>query len=411
MSGTTPNVGVRVFSDLSPTTAVISARQSYGALCMPVPGAPLDMPLDEPFLVDLSKPEEIARFPAGTLARDALNQIASEGIVTDIIFVQVAANADPEAQISLVAGSAGANTGVHALASSKTHVGLEPSFILAPGFTALRPDDVANPAVAAIDVVCDQIIDCMGIVDTPETSRTAAIEYAADFAASYNIIACYPSVIWNNGTANVTRPMSPHVLAAHLRRDAEVGNPFKAAWNRPMKGVLGLSQDVTYRDGDTTHDANVLNQGGVVTAIERNLLWGPYTTATDPTTIGYRSIKRIRTRRAVEKALLRAVRKFAAADLGPHTVTLVYRSVADFCAELVSLSALIDYELIWDRSINTNALLRDGGLRVKLRFEETPDLTDLQIYSEPQPEAFDILAGRIGQALAALGNPNIRVAS
>lgn len=411
MAATDPNVGVRVFSNLSPTLATISARTSYPGVCLPVPGADASMIKDEPFLVDLSKPEEIAKFPAGTIARNTLSQFASEGIVTDVIFVRADENADPETQASLIAGDAAAKTGMHAFGSAKTHVGLEPNLLLASGYGATRFGDVANPVAAAMNVVSEQIIDCMGVFDTPVTTREAAIEAAADFAASYNMIACYPNVKWNDGTQTITAPLSPHVVAAHLRRDAEVGNVYKAAWNRQLKGVLGLSQDVTYRDGDTTHDANVLNQGGVVTVIERNLLWGPYSAATDPTTIGYRSIKRIRTRRALEKALLRAIRKYAAEDLGPHIVTLIYQSVATFCSELVSLGAIIDYELVWDRSLNPNSLLRDGGLRVKLRFEETPDLTDLQIYSEPQPEAFDILAGRIGSALSALGLSNIRVAA
>jgi len=410
MAGTTPNVGVRVFSDLTPTLATISVRDGGLGICMPVPAA-VDMAFDEPFLVDITDPEAVAAFPEGTLARDTLNQFASEGVSARILFVRATEDADADEQVGKVAGLAAERTGIHAFADAKTHTGFEPTFLIAPGYTASRPGDAANPVAAAMDTVSGQIIDCMGVVDTPVTDVTAAIAYASDFAASLNIIAAYPNATVSLGGAPVVRPLSPHIAAAHLRRDAEVGNPFKAAWNRPLKGVLGTSQDVSYRDGDTTHDANTLNQGGVVTVIERNLYWGPYSTATDPTTIGYRSIKRIRTRRAVEKALLRAVRKFAAADLGPHTVTLIYQSVAEFCAELVALGALIDYELVWDRSINPNSLLRDGGLRVKLRFEETPDLTDLQIYSEPQPEAFDILAGRIGEALNALGNSNIRVAA
>jgi hypothetical protein len=34
----------------------------------------------------------------------------------------------------------------------------------------------------------------------------------------------------------------------------------------------------------------------------------------------------------------------------------------------------------------------------------------LQIFTEPQPEAFDLLAANIAQALEALGDQNIRVA-
>jgi phage tail sheath protein FI len=411
MSGTTPNVGVRVFSDLSDTRSAIAVRDGAAAFCLPVPGASNDMTKDEPFIVDLYDPESLDAFPEGTLARDTLNQYINGGVISKVLFVRADENADPEEQIGLIAGDPAARTGVQGFRDALSHVGFEPSFIASPSYGALRAGGVANAAAKAIDSVCDDIIDCMGVFDTPETSREAAIEAAADHSGSYNMIAGYPQVIVNVGGSNVSRPVSTHIIAEHLKRDSEVGNPFKSAWNRTMKGVLGTSQVVSYQDGKTTHDANVLNQGGVVTVIEGNRLWGPFTTATDPTTIGYRSIKRIRTRRAVEKAVLKAGRKYLAEDLGPHAATMIYRDTADFLEDLVGLGALIAYELVWDRSINNGSVLEAGGLRVKQRFAETPDLVDLQIYSEPQPEAFDLLGGRIGAALNRLGNPNIRVAS
>lgn len=408
MSATTPNVGVRVFSNLSSTTAAIDARVSDTGMALPCPNADLSIEKHKPIVVNTGDSELITLLGAG-VARDTISQIASEGISTDLLFVRTDDDADPDTQLGLVAGSAVDKTGIWALIEAKSETGLEPGLIIAPGFTSQRPGDAANPVATAMDAICDQIIDCMGITDTLETSREAAAENAADFAASLNMIAMYPSALVTIDGVNVTRPLSPHMAAAIMRRDAEVGNPYKAAWNRPLKGIRGVSQTVSYQDGRTETDANFLVQNGVGTVIENKLLWAPYSTATDPTVTAYRSIKRIRTRRSIEKALLRALRTYNAQDLGPHLATLIYGSVAEACAERVTLGALIDYELVWDRKLNPSTVLRDGGLRVKLRFEETPDLTDLQIYTEPQPEAFDILAGRIGQALTALGNPNIRV--
>jgi phage tail sheath protein FI len=409
MSATTPNVGVRVFSDLSGTTAAIDARVAYCGIALPCPDADSSIEKHKPIVVNTSDSELITLLGAG-VARDTITQIASEGISTDLIFVRTDDDEDAETQLGMVAGSAVDKTGAWALLEAKSETGLEPGLIIAPGYTSQRPGDAANPVATAMDAICDQIIDCMAVTDTAETSREAAAENAADFATSLNMIAMYPSALVTIDGVNVTRPLSPHMAAAIMRRDAEAGNPYKAAWNRPLKGIRGVSQTVSYQDGRTETDANYLVQNGVGTVIENKLLWAPYSTATDPTVKAYRSIKRIRTRRSIEKALLRALRKYNAGDLGPHLVTLIYQSVAEACAERVNFGALIDYELVWDRKLNPATFLRDGGLRVKLRFEETPDLTDLQIFTEPQPEAFDILAGRIGQALTALGNPNIRVA-
>lgn len=408
MSATTPNVGVRVFSDLSGTTAAIDARVSYCGIALPCPAADVSIEKHKPIVINTGDTELITLLGAG-VARDTITQIASEGISTDLIFVRTDDDIDADIQLGMVAGSAVDKTGAWALLEAKSETGLEPGLIIAPGYTSQRPGDAANPVATAFDAICDQIIDCMAITDTLETTREAAVENAADFATSLNMIAMYPSALVTIDGVNVTRPLSPHMAAAIMRRDAEVGNPYKAAWNRPFKGIRGVSQTVSYQDGSTETDANYLVQNGVGTVIENKLIWAPYSTATDPTVKGYRSIKRIRTRRSIEKALLRALRKYNSDDLGPHMVSLIYQSVAEACAERVTFGALIDYELVWDKKLNPATFLRDGGLRVKLRFEETPDLTDLQIFTEPQPEAFDILSGRIGQALTALGNPNIRV--
>jgi len=409
MSATVPNVGTRVFSDLSPTVASIDARQTYAAMCLPMPNADNSVEKHRPFVVSTDDDEKIALLGEG-VAKDAINQIAAEGITTDIILSRAEEGADEDAQLGHIAGAATDKTGLWSLLEAKGETGLEPGFILGPEYFHQRPGGAANPCLMVADALCDKFIDCMAIGDAPNTNREDAAEAASDFATSLNIMMGYPRVrIWKGG-GEVDAPFSTSWAAAILRRDAQVGNPYKAAWNKPMKGVRGLTLKVSHRDGDPTSDSNFLCQSGVGTAIEKKVLWAPYSTASDPTVRDYRSIKRIRTRRSIEKAFLRAMRKYNAEDLGAHLTTLLFQAASEACAERKAFGAVIDYEVIWDRKMNPNTVLRDGGLRIKLRFEETPDLTDLQIFTEPQPEAFDLLAGNIAAALQTLGDPNIRVA-
>lgn len=410
MSATTNFVGVRVFSDLRNSVASIDTRDSTViGMCLPLPNiAPsANIPIDEPIRISTDDVDTVASLGPG-VARDTIEQIASEGIITDIAFVRADDAVDVEAQIGKIVGSASQKKGIWALVEAKDELKLEPGLIIAPGYTSQRLGGAANPVAMAIDGVCTRIIDCMGVVDTPATSREAAATYALDFATSLNMIAMYPGARVFLDGQDVVRPLSPHVAAAIVRRDKEVGNPFKAAWNRRLIGVRGPSQRVTYRDGDTATDGNFLVQNGVGTVIEGSLLWAPFNTATDPTVRGYRSIKRIRTRRSIEKAMLRALRQYLSEDLGPHLVTLIGRALSEACEERKALGALVDYQVLWSKGMNPGTLLRDGGLRLKLRFEETPDLVDLQIYSEPQPEAFDVLQAAIATAIENLGNANFR---
>jgi uncharacterized protein len=416
MSGTTDFVGVRRFSNLRSTVAKIDTRDST-VIGVPLPAPLADnvtFPIDEPVKLSLDNSEQIGLLGAG-IARDTVNQILSEGIVTDLAFVrtQHSTLTDPqaklEAEINAIVGSAGSKTGIWALLEAKSHIKIEPGCIIAPGYTSHRLSNAANPIVAAGRTVADRIIDCMVIADTPAASTEDAIVWAEDFATALNVIGMYPGGVVNLGAGNVTRPLSANVAAAMVRRDKETGGPYKAFWNRALQGVLGPSVPVGYTDGDINSEANQLAQAGVGSIIEGNLLWAPFTTATDPTVNSWRSIKKIRTRRAVEKAMLRPMRQYLAEDITPHVVSLIYRAADQFLSDLTTLGAIIDYELIWSKSLNPASLLEAGGLRVKMRWAETPDLVDLQLYDEPMPEAFDVLNAAIAAALSQLGLSNIRV--
>jgi len=416
MSGTTDFVGVRRFSNLTSTVAKIDTRDStVVGLCVPAPTADnTAFPLDEPVKLSLDDPAQIALLGTG-IARDTVDQLLSEGIVTDVAFVRVEHSplTDPtlalEAEINKIVGSAGAKTGVWALLDAKSHIKLEPGLIISPGYMAHRVGGAANAIVAAARTVADQIIDCMVVADTPSTSVADAIAWAEDFKTALNVIAMYPAGVVNLGAGNVTRPLSANVAGAIIRRDKETGGPYKASWNRALQGVLGPSVPVNYRDGDISTEGNQLAQAGVGTIIEGNLLWAPFTTATDPTVNSWRSIKKIRTRRAAEKAMLRPLRQYMAEDITPHMVSLIYRAADQFLGDLVTLGAIIDYELIWSKSLNPATLLEAGGLRTKMRWAETPDLVDLQLYDEPMPEAFDILNAAVASAISQLGLSNVRV--
>lgn len=417
MASTAPFVGVRVFSDLSSNVVSIDARDSTViAMSLPAPEADASVfPLNEPVAIDPEDTALVAKLGTG-LAKDTVAQVLSEGVIPSFVFSRSthATEGTDEgklaADIGAIAGSAVDKTGVWSLLDAKAKTGLKPGLIIAPGYTSQRVGDLKNAAAVAINTVKDMLVDCVGIVDATQTSDAAALTYALDFKTALGMMACYPAVEVSLEGETVSRPMSPHVAAAIVRRDKEAGTPYKAAWNRPLKGILGLTKTISYRDGDPSCQANTLVQGGLATVIEGNTLWAPFTTATDSTVAAYRSLKRIRTRRAIEAAIPVPMRAYLSEDLGGHLVSLMTQSLSSACEEAKTLGAIIDYQIVWKRSLNSNTGLRSGICRLKLRFEEGVDLVDLQIFTEPQPEAFDVLADQIAAALQAMGNPNITTA-
>lgn len=416
MVATTDFVGTRVFSNLTSGVAKIDTRDST-VIGTAGPAASADnarYPIGEVSRISTDNADDVAKLGAGML-QDAVNQIASEGIACDIAWVRTQhsglsdATAKFEAELNDIVGSAGAKTGIWRLLKASSDLKIEPGLIIIPGYDSQRVGNVANAAVVAASAVADKIIDCMVVANTPVNTREAAVTYAEDFKAKLNVIAMYPQAKVNLGSGNVVRPLSPHVAAAIARRDKQSGGPYKASWNRALQGILDTSLPVEYTNGDTSSDANYLLQRGVGTVIEGNLLWNPFTTATDPTTIGWRSVKRIRTRKAIDKALLAPFRKYLAEDVGASTVSLLYRAADQHFMDLVTMGALIDYQLFWSKSMNPASLLEAGALRAKVTFAETPDLVDLQIYTEPQPTAYDLLGDNIAAALGQLGSANISV--
>lgn len=416
MASTAPFVGVRVFSDLSSNVVSIDARDST-TIAMSMPAAQADpavFPLNEPIVVDPVDTALVAKLGPG-LARDAIAQVLSEGVIPTFIVSRsehATAGTDEEklkSEIGAIAGSAVDRTGVYSLLDAEAKTGRKPGIIIAPGYTSQRIDNLKNAAAVSINVVKDMLVDCIGVVDATQTNDAAAIGYAADFSTALGMVACYPAVEVSLDGETVTRPMSPHVAGAIVRRDKEVGTPFKAAWNRPLKGILGLSKTISYRDGDPSCQANVLVQAGLGTVINNSTLWAPFTTATDPTVKAYRSLKRIRTRRAIEARFAPTMRAYLSEDIGAHLVTLLSQTLSGFCEDAKTLGGIIGYDVVWSKTLNPAINLRDGILRLKLRFEESSDLVDLQIFTEPQPEAFDVLADQIAAALTAMGNANISV--
>jgi phage tail sheath protein FI len=417
MVATAPFVGVRVFSDLSSNIVTIDARDSTViGMVTPAPEADVEaFPLDTPVAIDPEDSELVNKLGDG-LARDAVSQILSEGVIPTLVFSRSAHategtdDAKLAADIGAIAGTAAAKTGVYSLLEAQAVTGYKPGLIIAPGYTSQRIGNLKNAAAVSINVVKDILVDCVGIVDATQTNDAAALAYAADFNTALGMVACYPAVEVSIGGETVSRPMSPHVAAAIVRRDKEVGTPFKAAWNRPLKGILGLTKSISYRDGDPSCQANTLVQGGLGTVINGSLLWAPFTTATDPTVSAYRSLKRIRTRRAIEARFAPTLRAYLSEDIGPHLVTLLSQTLANYCADAQALGGIIGYEIVWSKALNAGLNLREGVLRLKLRFEEGADLVDLQIFTEPQPEAFDVLGDQIAAALQNLGNANITIA-
>ena len=417
MPASVPNVGVRTYLDRTEKVPVVIADMStIGGVF--TPGTGIDrskFPIDMPVHFTTDDAEMTAAAGTGTLKQtiEACNYM---GIIASIVAVvpNILVGDTADQQMAKMVGDSVAKTGAWALELAQAETGVIPDLLIAPDYAHLRPLSAANPIVTVFDALCEKLITPMAIVDTPSANKTVAAEYAADWDESLNVIAIGQGARVSVGGVPVTRASAPYVAALMAKTDKQMGGPYYSPGNRPLSGILGPSRAVTcnYSDPDSEH--NWLAQRGVnsIVQLERNrtsrsvnspqgkMFWGFFTTSSDPL---WRLINVIRTRKAVREAIPRALVRYMGQNIGSHLAVVIRQSVLDFLGELASLpepAILPGYEVRWDRDLNSNAVLRLGGLIFNVNYEESPALVDLQLYMGRREASFDILASEIQAAMA-----------
>lgn len=419
MPATTPHVGVRAYFDRLGTAPFLIADMSTigGAFTGANDTVAAKFPLNVPVHFTTDDLEMTTALGATGTLRHTIDAIISEGIIASVVAVRVAEGANIEATMANIVGSASARTGLYALLDAKGETGVEPDILIAPGYTSQRLGSAANPAATALDAICDRITTAVAVCDTPSANKTVAVEWAADFAGTLNVIAIGQAVRVSVDGTPVVRPASPHIAAQIVRTDKEKGapyyNPGHSPGQRALKGILGPDRAVTWRVNDPDCEANYLIQRGVnsLVQVEQNRtfrrvnspqgkdFWGFFNTSSDPK---WRAINMVRTRKAVLEVIPRTLVQYIGRNLGAHLITTIGSSIEAFLAELYGLpepAILPGWKVLWPRELNTNGVLAVGGSAFRVQFQEAPPLVDLQIFTEPHEASFDILASQIEAAM------------
>jgi len=417
MPATTPHVGVRAYFDPLETASFLIADMS-------TIGGAFTAPLADPLLFPLNVPvhfttDDLAMTTAigatGTL-KWLTDACIGEGIIASIVATRVTDDPDIEDAMVNICGSASNRTGLWSLLEAEAETGIAPDILIAPGYTSQRLGNAANPAATVIDALCERIITGVGVVDTPSTSKVAAVEHAADFAETLNLIAIAQGVrVMGPSGTPIVRPASSHVAAHIAGYDKRRGAPYYNPGNQALKGILGPSRAVSFRIDDPDCEANYLLQRGCnsfvqmvknrtsrsVNAPQGKNFWGFFNTSSNPR---WRAINMVRTRKAVREVIPRTLAQYIGRNLGPHLITTIGRGIEGFLGELHGLpepAILSGWRVLWPRDLNANGTLAVGGSAFRVKFQEAPPLVDLQIFTEPNEASFDITAAEIAAAMTA----------
>lgn len=341
-----------------------TARSSVIGIVGTAPGADDDdAPLNTPIL--LTTPRSAAIFgTTGTLPQ-AIAAIHAQGYAPIIVAVRVPDVTDdtgtPEnerlaAVIGGTNGTTGARTGIAALETARSVLGVVPRVLLAPGFSQYKL--VADALIAQADK-----LRAVALIDGPNSTSAAAIAYRAQFDTSR----AYLIDPWAVADGQVV-PVSSHVAGLIAKIDNERGFWWSPS-NNALLGIERPARAIDFGLGRVDSEANLLNEPGVATLVTEQgvRLWGNRTCSSDPKW-AFLSVRR--TADMIHESMLQAHLWAVDRAIGKAYVRDVEESVNAYLRHLKSVGAILGGRCWLDEELNTPANIAAG--RVYFDFDFTP---------------------------------------
>ncbi|RJT48149.1 phage tail sheath protein, partial [Rahnella variigena] len=308
----------------------------------------------------------------GTL-RASLMAIANQAKPVVVVVRVAEGETDAETTSNIIGGSDenGMYTGMKALLSAQTELGVKPRILGVPG---LDNQDVAT----ALAAVCQQL-RAFGYVSAYGCKTVSdAIKYRDNFSQRELMVVWPDFVSWNTTTnASDIAPATAYALGLRAKIDAETGW-HKTLSNVGINGVTGLSASVYWDLQTSGTDADLLNQACVTTLIRKDgfKFWGQRTCSDDPLFLFENY-----TRTAQVLADTIAEGHMWASDK-PVTPTLIKDMIAGINAKLREMKTaglIIDGTCWYDPEANTVESLKAGKLFIDYDYTPVPPLEDLTL--------------------------------
>ncbi|POU52279.1 phage tail protein [Pantoea sp. PSNIH4] len=358
------NDGTRTISTVS--TAIV------GMVCTADDADAAAFPLNEPVLLTnvLSAIGKAGK--KGTLAA-ALQAIADQAKPVTVV-VRVAEGATPAETTSNIIGTTDENgryTGMKALLSAQTQLGVKPRILGVPGLDALE----VSTALASI---AQQLRAFAYVSAWGCKTLSEAMAYRENFSQR-ELMVIWPDFISWNTTANQSETACATARALGLRAKIDTDTGWhKTLSNVGINGVTGISASVFWDLQQTGTDADLLNEACVTTLIRKDgfRFWGNRTCSDDPL---FAFENYTRTAQVIADTMAEA---HMWANDKPLTPVLVRDIIAGINAkfrELVSAGYLLGASCWYDDTANDKDTLKAGKLFIDYDYTPVPPLEDLTL--------------------------------
>jgi phage tail sheath protein FI len=310
--------------------------------------------------------EAIAAFGAGSAIAKAAAAIYVRAKAV-IVAVGVPKLEDEALQTSAIIGgvlASGQRTGLQALLDGKSVHNAQPKLLIAPGHSSTQAVATAMDALAGK-------LRAIAIVDGPNTTDEAAMEYAENFG-SKRIYMVDPGVqYWDTvSSATVDAPGSAWVAGLFAWTDANYGY-WASPSNKEFVGITGTTRPIEYLDGDETCRANLLNNAFIATIIRDGgyRLWGNRTLSSDPK---WSFVTRVRTCDILMDAIQAGHKWAVDRSITKTYVKDVTEGLDAFMRDQKTAGAIINFEVFADTELNTASQIEQGKVYWRIRFTDVP---------------------------------------
>jgi len=326
-------------------------------------------PLNTAVLVTNMQAAIAAAGTEGTLAK-TLEAISKQTNPICVV-VRVAEGVDEAATTTNVIGgvTGGVYTGLQALLSAESKLGIKPRILGAPGLdTQAVTTELVSIAQKLRAFVYAQAYGA--------TTKEDAVTYRENFAARELMIIWPEFEGWDAVTSStITLAATARALGLRAKIDQETGW-HKVLSNVAVNGVTGINKDVFFDLQNSASDATYLNANEVTTLINKTgfKFWGSRTCSDDPL---FAFENYTRTAQVIADTIADAHMWAMDKPLTPGLVKDMIDGINAALRGMKSNGYIVDGSAWYDDGINTVETLKSGQLYIDYDYTPVPPLEDL----------------------------------
>lgn len=358
------NDGTRPISTVS--TAIV------GMVCTGDDADASMFPLNKPVLLTDVLTASGKAGESGTLAR-SLDAIADQAKPVTVVVRVAQGETEAETTSNIIGGvtADGKKTGMKALLSAQSLLGVKPRILGVPGHdTQAVATELLSMAQSLRGFAYLSAYGCKTVEE--------AIAYRANFSQREGML-IWPDFISFDTVLNAdaTAYASARALGLRAKIDEQTGW-HKSLSNVGVNGVTGISADVFWDLQDPATDAGLLNQNDVTTLIRKDgfRFWGSRCLSDDPL---FAFENYTRTAQVLADTIAEAHMWAVDKPLNPSLARDIIEGIRAKMRSLVSQGYLIGADCWLDESVNDKDSLKAGKLTIDYDYTPVPPLENLML--------------------------------